>query len=351
MYTNTFSKLLRLVVLVLISAVPVYAATSLSGLKPGSHDALALSNTDYSNANTWLSFGGDKRKGVDVFAIYPTVTSSAKEADKPFIRIGSPLMRKRAAEWLSQTEGVVSEFANIYAPMYRQLNGNLLDDLDSTGFANYTNAIPRDDIFAAFAYYLDNINKGERPFILFGQSQGAQLVIELATTFLGNERYYTHNTNHIIAYAIGCSVTSEQIAKNPNLKFSQTKQDTGVIVSWNTTAPSEVASRAYASFGTWKPGALMTNPISWETHETLAHASKNNASRLDKPDGTFELVQHYANALADKEHSILVTTTVDEAGYTSMSTKVSKFHAFDLAFYYESVKRNVQDRIAAFRAQ
>ena len=54
----------------------------------------------------------------------------------------------------------------------------------------------------------------------------------------------------------------------------------------------------------------MTNPLTWQTDETLAHAAANKGSLIVQRDGAAKLVPHLANALADKEHSVLVTTTV-----------------------------------------
>lgn len=317
-------------------------------LKPGSAIVPHLSDTDYSDENNWLSFGGDMSQDVDVFMIYPTVTQSMDDADRPYVRLDSDLMHMAAAGWLMENEGLVSGSANIYAPFYQQLNGVELESLSSETFLSHTNATPRDDIFAAFDYYLTHVNKGERPFILLGNSQGGQLVTELSTTFLGSEKYYKHNQNLIIAYAIGVTVTEDQIALNPNLKFSQSATDTGVLVSWNTTSSSEVADGVYQEFGTWRPGALVTNPITWTTDETPADAASNKASLVFAEDGTPKMAENYANAIIDKEHGVLLTTSVDEAIYTSMSSKISKLHRYDIAFFYGSIQQNIKDRIAAF---
>lgn len=313
----------------------------------GSSEQLTLSDTDYSNSDHWLSLGGDKNKSVDIFVIYPTVTFSLDNADLPFVRIDSEQMYSSAMEWLTQIDSIISD-CNVYAPLYSQLNAAALGTLSTDEIEQQTHNNPRNDIFAAFDYYLANINKGERPFILFGHSQGANLAIELATIFLGNKQYYSHNKNHIITYAIGYSVTQSKIDSNPNLKFSQSKNDTRVIVSWNTTAPSEIASEAYKTFGTWKENALVTNPISWANNETLMHASDNKASMVLNAGGTFSMVENYANALVDKEHSVLVTTTVPEDDYPQIAPNMSRFHGQDIPFYYDSIVQNISDRISAF---
>lgn len=233
-------------------------------LVPGGSDPLVLSDTDYSDMAHWLSFGVDGSYDVDAFLVYPTVTNSTDGEDLPYVTIDCELMLEKATAWLAQTGDLVSESANIYAPLYRQINAALLPELAREDLSTMARVTPREDVFAAFDYYLREVNKGERPFILMGHSQGADLVMELATTFLGNAAYYEYNKNHIITYAIGMGVVESEIAKNSNLKFSESKDDAGVIVSWNTIAPSEIANGAYKDFGTWKEGALTTNPLSWE---------------------------------------------------------------------------------------
>lgn len=343
-----FPKILAAVLVVTL--IPGLTACNMSDtLKSGSDEALTLSNTDYADENNWLSFGGDGSKDVDVFAIYPTVTQSMEDADRPYVRLDSELMRMAAAGWLMETQGVIADDANIYMPLYRQLNGVELDSLTGETFESYTCAMPRDDIFAAFDYYLTNVNKGERPFILYGHSQGAQLVIQLATTFLGNEKYYQYNENHVISYAIGFSVTEAQIEKNPNLKFSESKDDVGVMVSWNATAPSEIDSEAYKNFGTWKQGALMTNPLTWKTDETTAPAAPFEGI-LPGSDGGMP-VKGNADATVDKERGILAVTTVDESQYMQMSEKVSKYHPCDIMFFQDSIKQNIKDRITSFHSK
>ncbi|MDR1704180.1 MAG: DUF3089 domain-containing protein [Clostridiales bacterium] len=313
--------------------------------QPGA--SISMSGADYSDAGNWLRFGGDKDNEADVFIIYPTVTMSQEKTDQPFIRLNSEVMRTMAAAWLEDVEGLFDGAANIYAPFYRQLNASELNGLDADGFIEHTNRIPRGDIFAAFDYYLKNENGG-RPFILFGHSQGAQLVIQLAAAFLGSAQYIEYNKSHIASYAIGYSVTESQIKVNPELAFSRRSNDVGVIMSWNATSPSEIATEAYKRFGTWLDGALVTNPISWRTNELLAHASQNPGSRLTDDDGSAKIIEHYANALVDNEHCVLITYTPDEAEYTSTSERIGKFHRYDIAFFYESIKQNIKDRINAF---
>lgn len=317
-------------------------------LSPAQAD-VTLSDTDYALPENWLRFADAQDKAVDVFALYPTVAFSPEQEDLPYLRMDSPVMREGAEGWFAENEALLT-FGNIYAPLYRQLNGVMLGDLDSSGFASYTKGLPRDDAFSAFDYFLTHINKGERPFLLFGHSQGAQLVSEIAGLLLGDAKYAAYNSLHIATYAIGCSVLPEDISRNPDLAFAGAKTDNGVILSWNTTAPSEIATGAYKGFGTWKDGALVINPISWTAEETLAHAKDNPGSHLLDAEGKMQAVEGLANALVDREHSVLVVTTVDEANFPVMTPTVSRFHRWDVMFFYDSILQNMRDRAEAFLA-
>lgn len=341
------------ILIVLILTISLLPMSTLAAQPHTDGSALCpvkLSDTDYSNKNNWLSFN-DRGMDVDIFAVYPTVTNSPNPADLPFVQIENPMMRELASNWLNSSASAVTYAGNVYAPLYRQLNGAKLSDLDSAGFEKYTFATPRDDVFTAFDYFLKHVNKNKRPFILVGSSQGAALVAECASLLLGDEDYRKYNKNHIATYAIGFSVTEKTIARNSNLKFAESKNDTGVILSWNTTAPSEIKSGAYKKFGTWNPDALTINPITWTTSPIPVSAETNRSSKLLQADGSYKMVKAYADATVDYTHKVLVAKSVPEADYKSIMPTISKYHPYDMLFYYNSIKKNVADRIAAFGAR
>ena len=349
MKNKVSNSISRLLLIALTFALTLSACgTNPKTPEPGSNETLTLSSTDYSDMNHWLRFDNDNSKDVDIFAVYPTVSFSTDNADIPYVRINSPLIRTNAEAWLDRVDGIITAAGNVYAPLYNQLNGVMLSKLTSKEFESYTFATPRDDVFAAFDYYLTHVNKSKRPFILFGHSQGAALVGELVMSFLGNDKYVQYNKNHIITYAVGYSVTAKGITRNPNLKFSQNATDTGVIVSWNTTAPSEIASRAYERFGTWNPDALVTNPISWEANEDPKPATVNKASMVPQPDGSYIRVEAYADAQVDRERGVLIATTVPEEDYVWNIPNIGRFHQYDMTLYHDSIRDNIQDRINAF---
>ena len=337
-------------IMLFVLILPQHAVGEESGGAGGSSELIKLSDIDYSIPDHWLKFE-NKGLDVDIFAVYPTVANSDDPADKPFVRLSNQQMRQAALKWLEEKAGAAAAWGNMYAPLYRQLNLAMLANTDRSDFERYTTATPREDVFAAFDYFLKNVNKNQRPFILFGHSQGAALVTECATRMLGNKEYYEYNKNHIATYAIGNAVTPKQIALNPSLKFSASRDDIGVILSWNTTSPQEVADKAYEHFGTWSPEALNTNPINWKSDETPAAAAENLASKLPQTDGSAIMVKAYADAKVDNVHKVLVTSAVPESEYEVLPLPVGKYHLFDISFFYDSIKENIAGRISAFKAK
>ena len=309
--------------------------------KTGDNGGIKLSDTDYSNSDNWLVFGSDESKGVDVFVIYPTTMSGEENKDSIFTPIDDAGMRKNAENWFEKSAlDIVKSSCNIYAPFYRQINGNVLGGLKAEEFDEYALSIPREDIFAAFDYYLKNVNKGKRPFVLFGHSQGARMLIEIATELLGNEQYADYADNLVVAYAIGMSVTQEQIDKNSKLKFSQNATDVGVIVSWNSTAPSDTINGKYKGFGTWRQGALVSNPLSWILDGESAEGEFDFFNAMEQK-------QYKGKAVvkADNAKGLLLVLEPEEDITGSLMETLSRFHGFDIGLYAESIKKNIEDRI------
>ncbi|MDR0303407.1 MAG: DUF3089 domain-containing protein [Chitinispirillales bacterium] len=304
---------------------------------------LIFSDTDYSNERNWLRLGGNLDKKADIFVVYPTLVFTSNVCDAPFVRLESESMRSAAKSWLFGIDDIISPQANVFSPFYRQLNGVMLTKYPAREMFLHTNQTPRDDIFTAFDYYLTEINKGERPFVLFGHSQGSQLVMELATVFLGSEKYGGYNKNHIITYAIGSPFTQREICKNINLKFSSRKDDTGVIVSWNGATVNEAALGKYENFLSWKDGVLVANPVSWETNENPESVFVSSITLSER---TIEINTDIV-VKAEKEKGVLIIDA-DETKFPNTPPAVSKFHTSEILFFADSIKRNIKDRIDAF---
>lgn len=159
------------------------------------------------------------------------------------------------------------------------------------------------------------------------------------------------NDRMIAAYVIGYSVTDDYLSQNPHLKFATGAGDTGVIVSYNTQAPT-----IEGTDGVVTPGAKAINPISWTTDETAAPASDNlgslqlnpDGSVVKNPDGTYKQVMNFADAQVDTAKGVIICSTVDVNTYAPGNAMFGKgvFHTFDFPFYYYDIQEN-----AALRTQ
>jgi hypothetical protein len=113
---------------------------------------------DYATAESWLVKPADPTAPVDVFFVYPTVLSNDTEWIMDTTRLD---MRSAAMKTIKFQASVFEGQANIYAPMYRQMNlaGLELSDTDAAPLQE----IAHKDVWRALSYYLKYENNG-RPF-------------------------------------------------------------------------------------------------------------------------------------------------------------------------------------------
>ena len=150
----------------------------------------------------------------------------------------------------------------------------------------------------------------------------------------------------IAAYVIGYSVTEDFLAENSHLRFADSSNDVGVIISYNTEAPQidEPGNPVVLE------GALVINPINWRRDDTLAPASENLGSILWDSLGVISHVSHFADATLDLSRGVVITTTPDPDQLAPGNAVFGKgvYHRHDYAFYYENLRQNAKDRIASY---
>ena len=303
--------------------------------------------TDYSDTSNWACLP-EVTKPADTIYIYPTVTFNS---DAPaIIPVDDEAMRENALVNIEQTCGVFSEATNIFGPYYRQSSLNAVLGMSGEELLEYQMQEQRTDLYAALDYYFEYLNGG-RPFILAGLSQGSVMCkIILREYMLEHPAYYDRM---IAAYVLGYSITTEDMQINPNLKFAEGADDTGVIVSWNT--------EGFGNEGNFcvLPGALAINPINWKRDDTYAPASSNLGSHVvnQSTGAVEEAVPGLADAHLDVERGVVVCynanlsfTTVDNLDVPNPFGERS-FHGGEYLLYYNNIKENVQLRTDMFLAQ
>ena len=303
---------------------------------------------DYSLDEYWINKPSKIKKSADVFFVLPTVDMKKLYADNEDI-----LNKRNALRFYltyNMEKSVVEYSANVFAPLYRQITmGTYMDsdsmiinqDRDYLESSKYVD-IAYADVKNAFEYYLENLNDG-RGVVLFGYSQGGEMLLKLLSEYGDDERF---KKVYIAAYILGASVTEDYLAENPYLKAAKGKKDTGVIVSFNPVdARMEYTGKKEVSI----------NPLNWKTSSKKADASLNKGyASYDTYGKLVEKIPNYCGAYIDKKTGKLIVTDIegqDELYETdTVFFKKGDYHLYVLSFFHENIKKNIAARIKAYNA-
>jgi hypothetical protein len=284
-------------------------------------------------------------KPIDVFYVYPTVWAKTSPSDPDVNNIDNASMHAGVAQILPMQASAFAPIGNLYAPFYRQADGKTTLGMSFEQGQALVGGVPKDDVFAAFEYYLEHDNKG-RPFVILSHSQGSNVV-----TFLLSEFMPAHPDVYarmIAAYVIGYGVTDEYLAANPHLRFAGGATDTGVIISYNTESPAFNGANPVMA----APGlAQVINPIAWTRAATTVPASASLGAYMPTANGLARMAA-YADATLDSTNGVIRCSTVDPASMTTTSGTfpLGVFHAFDISLYYYDLQANAAARVAAYLA-
>jgi len=308
---------------------------------------------DYAQASNWLSqpSSSDASKPVDVFYLYPTAYMPSSASAPVVCSADNPQMRSGAKAAFSRTATAFAPLANIYAPYYRQATIWIVA-MPYEKQEPIVGGEPTTDALSAFDYYIKHLNHG-RPFILAGHSQGSHIMINLMADYM--KKHPEVYKRMIVAYVPGYSITPQYLQQNSELKFAENADDTQVIVSYNTVAPTTTMPDTVIL-----PGAMAINPITWTRSETTATASQNlGGISLDKngyavldAQGQPKKVLGVADARIDTATGRLICSTVDKATLDpgNKVTAAGIFHNYDYPFYYFDLRANAANRIARYLA-
>ncbi|WP_163341136.1 DUF3089 domain-containing protein [Desulfopila sp. IMCC35008] len=289
---------------------------------------------DYAVPGSWLVKPASPTASVDVFFVYPTVLFNDKDW---MMDTTIPDMRAAAMEMVNTQASVFEGKANIYAPMYRQMNlaGLGLSDADAAPLQK----IVHDDIWRALSYYLKYENNG-RPFFLAGHSQGSMILTDLLLEHWGS----TGNEKRLIAALLpGWSLTPTELAANPYVHMCESSDQTGCVIFYNTMA----AGRQSAA-PTLKKGALAVNPLSWTTDSVFVPAKKNIGSVFFDTTGTATTYPHFTSAQIVDGGLIVQPENIDLVTVQGGHFPEGVYHAFDYSLFFKNLKANIAERIDAY---
>lgn len=200
---------------------------------------------------------------VDLFYLISTETSSSMQGRKELFnaQLTDEELRPMYDE-MSFMEDHLADSLNFFAPYYHQFTMNAIKQPTEVYQAAYEAA--RDEVFAAFDYYMEHLNGGRR-FALAGFSQGAMLTLDLLK-HMTDEQY----SRLVGAYMLGYRISREDLA-NPHVRPAKDADETGVAISYNSVT-ADTAVWPLVSEG----AATCINPLNWRTDTTPARLLYNN---------------------------------------------------------------------------
>ena len=310
---------------------------------------------DYSKKENWYQIP-EITKDVDTFYICATeyIMSSLMEGAPEYASLDNEEMLQGAAGEYLLHATAYADATNVFMPYYRQCGMTVMKRAwKETGNVDAAiEGMPYGDIVDALDYYFEHFNGG-RPFVIAGHSQGS------AITKMVLKRYFKEHPDYykrmVAAYPIGYSITREELAANPHLKFATGESDTGVIISYNTEGPGNAAVNAETAV--LLPGGISINPLNWKLDDTYAPASQNLGSLWpNEKTGELEIQDIGADAQVLPDRGVVVTHAKGEVMPEDAAKVASEFfgpdgrHGEDYALFYNNIKDNVAKRIAAYMA-
>jgi len=245
----------------------------------------------------------------------------------------------------------------VHSPAYRQVNGACLSVADpATLFWDDGPTPVSGDVFAQFAGFLAERDP-ERPYVLFGHSQGSILAALLVTAFLPEAATKAQRDAMAACYLAGWGLNDDILARSP-YPASTSPTDTGTIISWNTATASEVAGAVRSTWGDASTRAV--NPITFDETTGYVPAARNGFSVL-RSTGEAQARRHDhltgARLVRPSDEGgpfggQVVVVDIDEHDFRSAeeiagqdAVHLGYTHHWDISLFAGSVRENVVRRL------
>lgn len=292
---------------------------------------------NYAEEENWAYFGEGEDKAADLFLICPTVDTN----DEFVMSLDDTKTKEHFLGALNMERGIYEGDTRMYAPYYRQgaMKIYSMTPEEREPYLEYAYT----DISEAFSYYLEYENN-DRPIVLAGFSQGADMCYRLLEEYFGDEELYDRL---VAVYAIGWPCTEELTKEFPQIKPAQAADDTGVVISFECEAEG-VTDSFIVPAGT---KAFTINPLNWKTDSTPADKSENLGACFTDYDGNIKLEEKaLCGCYIDEERGVVRVPDVASADYPAVVPGLPEgsYHIYDYQFFYRNLEKNVHDRVESY---
>lgn len=293
---------------------------------------------DYSDKKNWAYFEEGEGKDADLFLIAPTVDTK----DEFHMSMDDEKTKANFLGALNMERGIYEANTRMFAPYYRQgaMKIYSMTPEEREPYLLYA----YDDIAEAFEYYLANEDQ-DRPIVLAGFSQGADMCYRLLEDYFGDEDM---QKRLVAVYAIGWPCTKEMVKDFPQIKPATNETDTGVVISIDCESP-DVTDTFITPKGT---EAYTINPLNWMTDGTPADRSLNLGACFTDYDANIKSeVKGLCGCYIDEDRGILKVPGLDPADYPAFVPGLPEgaYHIYDYQFFFRNLEENVTKRIESFK--
>ncbi|MCR5746896.1 MAG: DUF3089 domain-containing protein [Lachnospiraceae bacterium] len=331
-------KITKRRILFFFTVIAVIATAVLPGCGIRSVVNSNKSGPDYSNKDNWAYYAIGEDKEADLFLICPTVDMN----DEYNMSMADEETKKKFLGALNMERGIYEDNTRMYAPYYRQIAMKVYKT-ERDEWEQYIQ-IAYKDVSSAFSYYLENENN-DRPIILAGFSQGADMCYRLLEEYFGDAAL---QDRLVAVYAIGWPCTKEMVDKYPQIKPAATADDLGTVISFDCEAPEVEETFIYPK----NVRSYVINPLNWKTDPTPATKSLNHGACFTDYSGSVKKeVKELCGAYADEERGVIKVTDVDPADYPAALELLPEgaYHIYDYQFFFRNLQENVANRIAKYK--
>jgi len=270
---------------------------------------------DYTAQSAWFTV--ERGASADIFYICSTETDDYTLNGKE-CHFANAVDTASCASITAEMKGVdslLSGNCNFYSPYYRQIT---MESYTDSLLMHERILVAEEDIRAAFQHYL---KLSDRPFVLAGFSQGAQLAVTLLKEM--TDPVYERM---VAAYVIGWYISEEDLAASKYIVPARGATDTGVTVCYNSVRSPDCINPVISG-----RTAVGINPVNWRTDETPAPMENGLTAHLDT-----------------LSHHVLVDGYTDSSYIMLPYFPDGCYHKFEIPWYHDSLRKNIQDRVDAY---